>query len=76
MSKSELVKKAYEIAKEQYAAIGVDVDAAIAKMKDVTFRYTVGKPMMLVVLKLPMANFRVVFRQRVTIREKPQPLTK
>ncbi len=35
MSKSELVKKAYEIAKEQYAAIGVDVDAAIAKMKDV-----------------------------------------
>ena len=35
MSKSELVKKAYEIAKEQYAAIGVDVEAAIAKMKDV-----------------------------------------
>jgi L-rhamnose isomerase len=35
MSKSELVRKAYEIAKEQYAAIGVDVDAAIAKMKDV-----------------------------------------
>ena len=35
MSKSELVIKAYEIAKEQYAAIGVDVDAAIAKMKDV-----------------------------------------
>jgi len=35
MSKSELVKKAYEIAKEQYAAIGVDTDAAIAKMKDV-----------------------------------------
>jgi L-rhamnose isomerase len=32
---SELIKKAYEIAKEQYAAIGVDVDAAIAKMKDV-----------------------------------------
>lgn len=35
MSKSDLVKKAYGIAKEQYAAIGVDVDAAIAKMKDV-----------------------------------------
>jgi len=32
---SELIKKAYEIAKEQYAAIGVDVDSAIAKMKDV-----------------------------------------
>ena len=35
MSKSELIKKAYEIAKEQYAVIGVDVDAGIAKMKDV-----------------------------------------
>ncbi len=35
MSNHELVKKAYEIAKEQYAALGVDTDAAIAKMKDV-----------------------------------------
>jgi L-rhamnose isomerase len=35
MSKTELVKKAYEIAREQYAAIGVDVDAAIEKMKGV-----------------------------------------
>ncbi len=34
MSK-DLVQKAYEIAKEQYAAMGVDTDAAIAKMKDV-----------------------------------------
>jgi L-rhamnose isomerase len=34
MSK-DLVQKAYEIAKEQYAAIGVDTDAAIAKMRDV-----------------------------------------
>ncbi|MEN8117321.1 MAG: L-rhamnose isomerase [Bacteroidota bacterium] len=33
--KQELIKKAYEIAKEQYTAIGVDTDAAIAKMKDV-----------------------------------------
>ena len=32
---SELIKKAYELAKEQYAAIGVDTDAAIAKMKNV-----------------------------------------
>ena len=35
MNKSELVKKAYELAKEQYAAIGVDTEAAIAIMKDV-----------------------------------------
>lgn len=32
---SELINKAYEIAKMQYAAIGVDTDEAIAKMKDV-----------------------------------------
>lgn len=35
MNNTELVKKAYEIAKEQYAAIGVDTEAAIAKMKEV-----------------------------------------
>ncbi|WP_372775105.1 L-rhamnose isomerase [Mangrovibacterium sp.] len=29
---SELIKKAYEIAKEQYAAIGVDTEAALKKM--------------------------------------------
>ena len=41
----ELVKKAYEIAKEQYAAIGVDTEAAIAKMKDVKMQlaYQLGK---------------------------------
>lgn len=32
---SELIKKAYEIAREQYAAIGVNTDAAIEKMKNV-----------------------------------------
>ncbi|WP_167614936.1 L-rhamnose isomerase [Maribellus sediminis] len=36
MNKTDLVKKAYELAKESYAAIGVDTDAAIAKMKGVT----------------------------------------
>ncbi len=35
MRNQELIKKAYEIAKEQYAAIGVDVEASIEKMKDV-----------------------------------------
>ncbi|WP_319226869.1 L-rhamnose isomerase [Draconibacterium orientale] len=33
---SELIKKAYEIAKEQYAAIGVDTDAALKKMSELT----------------------------------------
>ncbi len=33
--KKEFVEKAYALAKEQYAAIGVDTDKALAKMKDV-----------------------------------------
>jgi len=33
--KKELVQKAYEVAKEQYAALGIDTDEAIARMKDV-----------------------------------------
>ncbi len=33
---SELIKKAYEIAKEQYAAIGVDTEAALKKMSELT----------------------------------------
>jgi L-rhamnose isomerase len=33
--KEKLIKKAYDIAKKQYAEIGVDTDAAIDKMKDV-----------------------------------------
>jgi L-rhamnose isomerase len=33
--KKEFVLRAYELAKEQYASLGVDTDAAIAKMRDV-----------------------------------------
>ena len=35
MNSNELVTKAYEIAKAQYAALGVDTDAAIQRMKEV-----------------------------------------
>ena len=31
--KEELIRKAYEVAKERYAAIGVDTDAAIAQLE-------------------------------------------
>ena len=34
--KKEFIQRAYELAKEQYAAIGVDTDKAIAQMKSVT----------------------------------------
>ena len=33
--KKELVEKAYEIAKERYAAIGVDTDAALETLQNV-----------------------------------------
>ncbi|HPF51634.1 MAG TPA: L-rhamnose isomerase [Draconibacterium sp.] len=35
MSNTDKIKQAYQLAKERYAGIGVDTDAAIAKMKDV-----------------------------------------
>ncbi len=36
MTKKEFIEKAYQSAKESYKSIGVDTDAAIGKMKDVT----------------------------------------
>lgn len=36
MKKDVLVEKAYEIAKERYAAVGVNVEQAIEKMKDIS----------------------------------------
>jgi L-rhamnose isomerase len=35
MKKNELIQKSYEIAKERFAAIGVDVDAALNKLQDI-----------------------------------------
>ncbi len=35
MKKNELVQKSYEIAKERYAAVGVDVDATLKKLQDI-----------------------------------------
>ncbi len=35
MNKNELVQKSYEIAKERYSAIGVNVDEALAKLQDI-----------------------------------------
>lgn len=33
--KNELIEKAYAIAKERYAAVGVDTDAALARLRDI-----------------------------------------
>lgn len=35
MNKTDLIQKAYELAKEKYAAIGIDTDAVVKKMSDV-----------------------------------------
>lgn len=35
MDKTDLIKKAYELAKEKYAAIGIDTDAVVKQMNDV-----------------------------------------
>lgn len=36
MKKNELVQKSYEIAKERYAAVGVDVEQSLKKLQDVS----------------------------------------
>lgn len=43
--KEELITKAYEIAKERYAEIGVDTEKVIAQMQDSTSACTAGRPM-------------------------------
>ena len=40
--KEETIKKAYEIARERYAAIGVDTDKVLDQMKD--FHLSIGLP--------------------------------
>jgi len=35
MDNKKLIKQSFELAKQQYATLGVDADAAIDKMKDV-----------------------------------------
>ncbi len=35
MTKQDVIKKAYEVSKEQYAALGIDTDAIVKKMNDV-----------------------------------------
>ena len=41
--KSELVEKAYAVAKERYAAIGVDTDKVIAQLEKHLFHCIAGR---------------------------------
>ena len=47
MSKNELVEKSFQIAKERYAAIGVDVDKALASLQKSQSPFIAGKQMTL-----------------------------
>ena len=41
--KQQLIEKAYEVAKERYAAIGVDTDKAIAQLEKTPISCTAGR---------------------------------
>lgn len=45
--KEELITKAYEVAKERYAALGVDVEKVMEQLQKVAISMLVGRPMML-----------------------------
>lgn len=53
--KEELILKAYEVAKERYTAIGVDVDKAMEALQKISLSLHCGRPMTWPVLK-PQAN--------------------
>ena len=45
--KEELITKAYEVAKERYAALGVDVEKVMEHSRRWRYPCIVGRPMML-----------------------------
>ena len=70
----EKVLQAYEYAKEQYAALGVNTDEAIKKLDGIKSVFIAGRPMMSVVLKPPMPYWAAaVSGIPAIIPEKPVP---
>ena len=51
MKKEELIQKAYEIAVERYAAVGVDTEKVLKTMQDFHLSLTAGRLMTLQDLK-------------------------
>ena len=41
--KEELIRKAYEIARERYAAVGVDTDKVLDQMREMTVAFNLPK---------------------------------
>lgn len=54
--KEELINKAYEIAKERYAAVGVDTEKVMEPCRTSTCHCIAGKQTMLPVLKFRLVH--------------------
>lgn len=49
------IEQAWDLAKQRFAAVGVDVDAALTRLDTLRSPCTAGKAMMSPVLRIPMA---------------------
>jgi L-rhamnose isomerase len=59
--KKEIIEKSYKLAKEQYAALGVDTDQVISDMDNINMMWVVSK-------KQDLYLVEVVFRLPVTFQ--------
>jgi len=67
---------AYQIAKEQYAEHGVDVDAAMRRLESIPFQFTAGRGTTSEASRLPARSFRAeASRQPAIIPAKHGTLT-
>ena len=66
--KKEIIEKSYQLAKEQYAALGVDTDNVLAEWIISISVCIAGRPMMLAVLKKQEQTWR---RRNTGYREFP-----
>jgi L-rhamnose isomerase len=68
--KDELIKKAYDIAVERYAAVGVDVNKALEDLQKISLSLHCWQADDVVGLKTQTDSCQVVFRLQVIILEK------
>lgn len=66
------ILKAYELAKESYAAIGVDTDGVLEKLKTLKSLSTAGREMMSTVFCLKTLLCPAEYRQQATIPARRQ----
>ena len=51
--KKEVIEKSYQLAKEQYAALGIDTDKVLSDLDKISISCIAGRRMMLGVLRKP-----------------------